>query len=299
VPLAEVEVAILTLYVANADGSAIRPLTPPTKSLDWLDWSPDGTRVAYMAQGALWVVDVAGGTPQRLRAAEPAHFPTWLPPDGREIVFRRETESPGIFAIAPDGTAQPRPLSQTIANNRFDFQSIAASPDGSSISFTRWSPGGLPRVFAIDVPTGKEIAFPMEGGIGQQGSAVYSPDGRLVAYARVFATGYQVVVANADGTGNERPIGPRKPGPPEGSSWAFTPMGPGWPFGMGRTMMERPSSCRSMDRPAPRLVPGGSSSSTSNAWHPEPRSVGRVNRPGLTLNGGPRAGAMPRPDGDA
>jgi hypothetical protein len=44
-----------------------------------------------------------------------------------------------------------------------------------------------------------------------------------VAYARVFATGYQVVVANADGTGNERPIGPRKPGPPEGSSWAFTP----------------------------------------------------------------------------
>ena len=227
VPLDEQQVAILTLYVANADGSEIRALTSPTKALDWFDWSPDGTRIAYMAQGALWVVDVAGGAPQRLRAAEPVHFPTWLPPDGKEIVYRHETESPGIFAIEPDVTAQPRQLSKTIANNRFDFQSIAASPDGSRISFTRWSPAGLPRVFAIDAITGEEIAFPMEGGIGQQGTVVYSPDGRLVAYARIFATGFQVVVANSDGTGNERPVGPRKQssGGEVDAAWAFTPDG--------------------------------------------------------------------------
>jgi Tol biopolymer transport system component len=219
------EPAILTMYVANADGSEIRPLTPPTKSLDWFDWSPDGTRIAYMAQGALWVVDVATGTPQRLRAAEPVHFPTWLPPDGREIIFRRETGSPAIFAIAPDGTSQPRRLSKTTANNELDYQSIAASPDGSHISFTRWSPAGLPRVFALNVATGEEIAFPLEDGIGQKGTVVYSPDGTLVAYARILATGYQVVVANADGTGNERPVGPKQPGEAEGSFWAFTPDG--------------------------------------------------------------------------
>jgi Tol biopolymer transport system component len=225
VPLAEAEVAILTLYVANADGSEIRALTPPTKALDWFDWSPDGTRVAYMAQGALWVVNVAGGEPLRIRAAEPVHFPTWLPPDGREIIYRRETESPGIYAITPDGTSVARRLSKATANNRYDFQSIAASPDGAHISFTRWSPAGLPRVFALDVLTGIEMAFPMEGGIGQHGGAVYSSDGSLVVYARIFATGYQLVVANADGTGNERPIGPRKSGGTEGSNWAFTPDG--------------------------------------------------------------------------
>ena len=227
VPLAEAEVAILTLYVADADGSDIRALTPPTKSLDWFDWSPAGTQIAYMAQGALWVVDVAGGEPRRLDAAEPVHFPTWLPPDGKEIVYRHETGSPGIFAIAPDGASPPRRLSKSTANNRYDFQSIAASPDGTSISFTRWSAAGSPRVFAIDVLTGTETAFPMEDGIGQQGSVVYSPEGSLVAYARVYAASFQIVVANADGTGNERPIGPRKPGSADGSNWAFTPDGTG------------------------------------------------------------------------
>jgi Tol biopolymer transport system component len=224
------EPAILTLYLAKADGSEVRPLTPPTKSLDWFDWSPDGTRIAYMAQGALWVVDVAGGKPQRLRAAEPVHFPTWLPPDGREIIFRHETDSPGIFAIAPDVTSQPRPLSKTTANNQFDFQAIAASPDGSQITFTRWSSAGFPRIFALDVATGDEMAFPLENGRGQRGTVLYSPDGKLVAYAQIYREGaFQIVVANADGSGNVRHIGPKKPGPVDGSSvnasWGFTPDG--------------------------------------------------------------------------
>jgi dipeptidyl aminopeptidase/acylaminoacyl peptidase len=230
VPLDETEVAILTLYVANADGSEPRALTPPTKALDWFDWSPDGTRVAYMAQGALWVVDVAGGEPLRMRAAEPVHFPTWLPPDGRTIVYRRETASPGIWAITADGASPARELSKTAANNQYDYQSIAASPDGAHITFTRWSSAGLPRIFALDVATGEEMAFPTENGRGQRGNVVYSPDGKLVAYAEIFREGaFQVVVANADGSGNVRPIGPKKPGPMDGSdidaAWAFTPDG--------------------------------------------------------------------------
>lgn len=232
------EPAILTLYVAKADGAEIRSLTPPTKSLDWFDWSPDGARIAYMAQGALWVVDVAGGAPRRLRAAEPVHFPTWLPPDGREIVYRQESDSPGIFAIAPDGTGQGRRLSKTLANNIYDFQSIAASPDGSKITFTRWSSnvsdvdeaGWWPRVYALDVETGQEMPFPTAERAGQRGLVAYSPDGTLVAYARIYRQGaFQIVVADADGSGNERTLGPRKPGPRDGSSvnasWAFTPDG--------------------------------------------------------------------------
>jgi hypothetical protein len=51
-----------------------------------------------------------------------------------------------------------------------------------------------------------------------------------VAYARIFDRGgFQLVVANADGSGNERTIGPKKDGPPGGTevsaAWAFTPDG--------------------------------------------------------------------------
>ena len=77
------EPAILTLYVANADGSAAHPVTAPTESIDWYDWSPDGDRIAYVASQQLWVVDVASGEPVRIVGAGPAHFPTWLPPDGK------------------------------------------------------------------------------------------------------------------------------------------------------------------------------------------------------------------------
>ena len=224
------EPAILTMFMANADGSGVRSLTPPTKSLDWFDWSPDGSRIAYMATGNLYVVDVAGGQPKRLPATGNAHFPTWLPPDGKEIVYRLESASPAIFAIAPDGLGKRRQVSTRTADNRFDYQSIAVSPDGSRISFTRWSSEGLPSVHALDVASGREMAYPTATGTSARGTAPYSPDGKLVAYARVYREGaFQIVVANADGSGGERPIGERRRSQPDGSdiaaTWAFAPDG--------------------------------------------------------------------------
>lgn len=236
------EPAILTLYVANADGSGVRAATPPTKSLDWFDWSPSGKQIAYVGNGQLWVVDVAGGEPLRIDGAGPAHFPTWLPPDGKDLVYRLESSYPGIFAIAADGSGQRRQLSKTAPNNDSDYQSIALSPDGTHITFTRWfekgpdgqpypaSLGWLPRVFSMDLATGTEIQLPTPPGTGQRGSAAYSPDGTLVAYARIYREGaFQLVVADADGSGNERTIGEKRPGKPDGSdvdaAWAFTPDG--------------------------------------------------------------------------
>lgn len=227
------EPAILTLYVANPDGSEAHPVTPPTKSLDWFDWSPDGEQIAYMASGQLWVVDVAAGEPVRMVGAGRVHFPTWLPPDGKEIVYRVETRSPGIFAIPADGSGKRRPLSKTPANNEFDYQSIAISPDGKHVTFTRWDSTNdpwVPGVYALDIATGEEMRFPTLAGTGQRGTAPYSPDGKSVAYARVYPEGaFELVVANADGTGNERVITPKKPAPTDGSnvpaSWAFTPDG--------------------------------------------------------------------------
>jgi Tol biopolymer transport system component len=232
-PLAEP--AFLTIMVANADGSDAHAVTPPTQSLDWLDWSPDGTRIAYVAKGQLWVADSRGGEPLKLRGANPAHFPTWLPPDGKEIVFRREGGFPAIMTIRPDGTGL-REISNEGANNQYDFQAISVSPDGSKVAFTRWSSdvpdidnGWLPRIYALDIDTGQEMSFPTAPGTGQR-SGAYSPDGKLIAYARIHREGaYQIVIANADGSGNERTLGPKRSGPRDGSSidatWAFTPDG--------------------------------------------------------------------------
>ena len=107
-----------------------------------------------MASGQLWVVDVAIGEPTRLVGGGRAHFPTWLPPDGKEIVFRGELRSPAIFAMPVDGNGKRRPLSKTPANNEVDYQSIAVSPDGKHVTFTRWDSTKdpwVPGVYALDI----------------------------------------------------------------------------------------------------------------------------------------------------
>ncbi len=38
----------LYLMAANADGTDVRQLTPGMPSLDWADWSPDGSKVAFL-----------------------------------------------------------------------------------------------------------------------------------------------------------------------------------------------------------------------------------------------------------
>jgi Tol biopolymer transport system component len=222
----------LAMYVANADGSDVRALTPATVELGWFDWSPDGTRIAYASDTQVWVVDVASGERRRLIGTGPAFFSTWLPPDGHEIVFRSQTASPAVWAIPADGTGKRRLISRTPGNNEFDYEAIAVSPDGRRATFTRWTEGAIwtPRVYALDIATGAVTRFLTASGTGQRGPAVFSPDGSLVAYARIHREGaFQLVVANADGTGNERTFGPRKPGPIDGSTvdatWAFTPDG--------------------------------------------------------------------------
>ena len=223
---------MLTMVVANADGTGVHAVTPPTKDLDWFDWSPDSTRIAYVSAKQLFVVPAVGGEPTRIRSTGPMHFPTWLPPDGKEIVYRLETTSPAIFAIAADGSGNRHKLDPKPASNASDYQGIAVAPDGKHIAFTRWpndTDPALPSIFAVDVATGEEHGFSGMSDTGQRGTA-YSPDGTRVAYARIYPTGgYELVVANADGSGNEQTVGKRRPGPNDGAdidaSWAFTPDG--------------------------------------------------------------------------
>ncbi len=222
--------AILTLMVANADGSNLHAVTAPTKSLDWLDWSPDSTRVAYMASGDLYVVDVTGGEPRRLEGTGRVHFPAWLPPIGEEIVYLQEGGSPAIFAIRADGTGK-RQLSTTPATNRFDYQGPTISPDGSSISFTRYTSSGEPRGFLLDVETRTERRVPVPDGTRAERGGLFAPDGKNLAFVRYFRNStWQLILAPIDGSADGVPIGPRLPGTPQSgnagvSGTAFTPDG--------------------------------------------------------------------------
>src|SRR5262245_44160627 len=51
--------------------------------------SPDGNRLAVIASGKLWVLNLQNGDRQQVtRSSEPESFPNWSP-DGKRITFTR------------------------------------------------------------------------------------------------------------------------------------------------------------------------------------------------------------------
>lgn len=65
-------------------------LSPPGQSVTRHDWSPDGTQIVYEAAGDLFVVATAGGAPTPLtQGPEDDGYPTWSQ-DGTRIAFIRD-----------------------------------------------------------------------------------------------------------------------------------------------------------------------------------------------------------------
>ena len=229
----------LILAIADADGGNIRELTGPLRGLDWSDWSPDGRQIAFLSRrddgfGMINVVDIATKEITTFDVGVPAHFVTWRPPDGREILFRGEGDSPGIYAVrVADGDL--RKISTRAANNEFDYQSMTVSQDGNTVSFSLWASSDVapwPSIHMLDLETGEERVLRTTPESGLRGGATFSPDGVTVAYVRIDrAAGVmaQVVVAPADGSSTGRVLGPRIPTTPDGAevpiSVIFSPDG--------------------------------------------------------------------------
>jgi WD40 repeat protein len=230
----------LILAVANADGSDVRELSPAVDGLDWQDWSPDGRQIAFLSRvngvngdGLINVVNVDGTGLKTLAVGRPAHEISWLPPDGREIVFRGEQlhdtdPLSGIFAVHPDGT-DLRPISTTPALDKNDYQEVAVSPDGTQVATTRSVPDQGGRIQLIDLRTGHDRLLPAAPDAVAQQGAVFSPDGLEVVYLRWYAdTTSTLVVAPTDGSGPGVSIGPRRGFGSDGpyiNNYAFTPDG--------------------------------------------------------------------------
>ena len=228
----------LILVVANADGTGLREITPGEPGLDWLDWSPDGTRIAFLSYVAgvsghvLNIVNVDGTGLITLDVGHPVNQLSWLPPDGAEIVFRGEhlDESdppPGIFAVRPDGTGL-RPISTRPALDPNDFNDVAVSPDGSLVAYRAVAPDRPFAIRILDLRSRVERVLPTPSDSGM-GGPLFSPDGRSVVYLRWYPdSSTQLVVAPVDGSSLGIAIGPHGPLGSDGptiNNYGFSPDG--------------------------------------------------------------------------
>ena len=141
--------------------------------------SPDGARLVFSAQGALWVMPIAGGNATRISAfdVEPT-APVWSP-DGRTIAFQNYTTDGNfhIWAINPDGTNP-----QELTTGFFDDREPAWTPDGSAVVFSSDRGGdGQYKIWSFTLATRQYTQITK--GNGAESNPIVSPDGTKIAYA--------------------------------------------------------------------------------------------------------------------
>ena len=90
------EAGVVQLFSVSPSGGALEPITRGGHSVSsaWT-WSPDGSRIAYVASGSVWVVEVASGasialTPSTVGFGTPRPEACVFSPDGRRIAFMRQ-----------------------------------------------------------------------------------------------------------------------------------------------------------------------------------------------------------------
>jgi Tol biopolymer transport system component len=71
------------------------------------DLSPDGTKVAYIANGGVWLMPITGGSATQLTKGPGGYAPAWSP-KGNEIVYGHTDGSNGTLRIVSVQSGQSR-----------------------------------------------------------------------------------------------------------------------------------------------------------------------------------------------
>lgn len=147
------------ISVIEAEGGTPRLVAASDPStMTWLqdpEWSPDGSRIAFVTYGelrrdyAIGVVN-ADGTGLRELIDLPGHGVARLAwsPDGSQLFFLRLR---GIYAVGEDGSGMMMvtesrsspPLPPDGSREAFEIGSLALSPDGSQIAFVEHAQFGV------------------------------------------------------------------------------------------------------------------------------------------------------------
>ena len=201
-------------------------------------FSPDGTKLAYLHNGTVWVMD-ANGEHKHQVSDRIAGGPSWSP-SGEWIAYSALscTGGPGVFQVGIEGGTVSTPLfpaecrdqavpevgyameaptdgsgapATTLVERLRTDDAVAWSPDGTQIAFR----GGECESIADNclsignVTTGRERAIDVYGGGGDGASGfgvvpAWSADGQKVAWTSYTTDGTAVSVTEADASGAGR-----------------------------------------------------------------------------------------------
>ncbi len=152
-----------------------------------------GDTAVFTHAGDLYTVSAKGGIARRLTSHEGQEIFPRFSPDGKHIAFTGQYDgNTEIYVIPADG-GEPRRLTYTATLGRDDV-SDRMGPNNICVG---WTPDGKHVLFRSRMHShndfiGHLYKVPMEGGLAEElplprgGFASFSPDGKKLAYNRVF-----------------------------------------------------------------------------------------------------------------
>jgi eukaryotic-like serine/threonine-protein kinase len=179
----------LNVFALFDRAGTFEPLKLPAGAFQVPRISPDGRRLAYGTdderEATIWVYDVVGSSAaRRLTFEGQGHnrYPVWSA-DGQYVAFQSDRDKDlGVFQQRADGSGTAERL--TTAEAGVTHIPESWSPDGSRLLYNAVSKDGRSALWVLNVANRKVEAF---GGVRSPTSvvtgAVFSPDGKWVAYA--------------------------------------------------------------------------------------------------------------------
>jgi Tol biopolymer transport system component len=165
--------------------------------------SPDGTRVVVPVADAttgthdLWIYDVARNLRSRVTFDDGEDLtPVWSP-DGRDIYFSSNRAGPlSVYRLTPGVSEEPVLV---VGGERSLFAS-SVSPDGKQLLLVTQGQDTANDLLVLDLDKGGEPDV-LRGTRFNEEHAVFSPDGRWVAYSSDESGREEVYITSAAGGG--------------------------------------------------------------------------------------------------
>lgn len=203
-------VASSTVFIANADGSGVRPAFPAGPDITWFEWSPTSDRALLTemvnGKGTFATVDLATGARTALSLDLDVQAAMWRPNHDQIVVTAKAGDNATFWVVDPDGTEL-----RQIAVSKYAINQPTLSSDGTRLAYATWEPVVQGRIRVVDIDAGGDHSITTDDTdhyVWQ--TPAFSPDGTQILVHR-FIQGTnqsQVAVLRADGAGPAIVMGP-------------------------------------------------------------------------------------------